>query len=189
MSDDGHVSGAVALSQAGKVLAEGDVEDPVKRVLDAPVGADGFAELFGGERPGGNVKAPVDPGLGLGFDLCLDHGDGGEFGQAVLAGEAAVALQPVDLAADAAEALFDAAMALVDIAWSCRAAGLAGIVEEALDLGMKARLVGLDGEQVVGAGSTMALAMSGLQAMASMVTRAPAGRPRRRDVPAARGWQ
>lgn len=35
MADDGHVFGAVAFSEAGLVVGEGDVEDPVQLVLDA----------------------------------------------------------------------------------------------------------------------------------------------------------
>ena len=42
MPDGGHVSGAVALAQAGEVFGEGDVEHPVEAVLDCPVFADGL---------------------------------------------------------------------------------------------------------------------------------------------------
>ncbi len=47
VSDGGHVSGAVAFTEAGQVLPEGDVEHPVELVLDAPVSAHGLGEGFG----------------------------------------------------------------------------------------------------------------------------------------------
>jgi hypothetical protein len=41
----------VAFAQPREVLCEGDVEDPVQGVLDAPVLSDGFCEGLRGERP------------------------------------------------------------------------------------------------------------------------------------------
>ena len=42
-ADDGEVFGVVILAVAGPVFVEGGVEHPVDAVLDAPVGANGFA--------------------------------------------------------------------------------------------------------------------------------------------------
>src|SRR5487761_1396518 len=47
VSDDGHVSSAVASPQTGLILIEGDVEDPVQTVLDGPVTANGLGCLCG----------------------------------------------------------------------------------------------------------------------------------------------
>ena len=40
MADYGNVAGAVALAQAGLIVGEGDVEQPVEAVFDRPVAAD-----------------------------------------------------------------------------------------------------------------------------------------------------
>ena len=47
VSDDGHISSAVASPQTGLILTEGDVEDPVQTVLDGPVTANGLGCLRG----------------------------------------------------------------------------------------------------------------------------------------------
>src|SRR5918998_683434 len=42
LAQKGEVTGGGAVAYPAVVLAEGDVEDPVQRVLDAPVSADGL---------------------------------------------------------------------------------------------------------------------------------------------------
>jgi hypothetical protein len=42
VSDDSHVSCSMSLAQAGLIVGEGDVEHPVKAVLDGPVAAHGL---------------------------------------------------------------------------------------------------------------------------------------------------
>src|SRR4029078_5306871 len=84
----------------------------------------------------------------LEFDGCLDHGDGGELGKSIFAGKAAVPLKPADVGGEHTAALLDAAMALVDIAVNIEA-GERRIGEEALDLGLEARLVFLYGQQQI----------------------------------------
>ena len=49
VSDDGHVLGAMAFSDARQVFLEGDVEDPMEGVLDPPMGAHHLSRLFGRE--------------------------------------------------------------------------------------------------------------------------------------------
>ena len=66
-------------------------------------------------------------------------------------GKRRCAFEPAGLAADGDGALLDAAVALVEIDDGVEAIG-GSVVEVALDLGPERRLVGLDREQVVGAG-------------------------------------
>jgi hypothetical protein len=49
---EGEVAGGGAVAHAAVVLAEGDVEHPMQRVLDAPVPADGLDQ-------GGGLLSPV----------------------------------------------------------------------------------------------------------------------------------
>ena len=72
MADGGHVAGAVSLAQAGLVVGEGDVEDPVEAVLDRPVAADRRRRVCRGKRTGRGEEA----GLGAGRPLALDAGLG-----------------------------------------------------------------------------------------------------------------
>src|SRR3712207_551740 len=62
LAQEGKVAGGGAIAHTTVVLAEGDVEDPVQRVLDAPVAADGL------DQDGGSVAAAgeevADLGLG-----------------------------------------------------------------------------------------------------------------------------
>jgi hypothetical protein len=67
-------------------------------------------------------------------------------------------------------------MRLVEVGAAVEAAG-GGVVEIAFDLGSERRLIGLDGEQVVGAGVAVALAIVALVATASMETSAPSRPP------------
>lgn len=57
MSDDGHVSRAMALAQAGLVLGEDGVEHPAQLVLDAPLATHGLAGMPRRERRRGDVIA------------------------------------------------------------------------------------------------------------------------------------
>src|SRR3712207_1597897 len=63
LAQEGEVAGGGAVAHATVVLAEGDVEDPMQGVLDAPVPADGL------DQDGGIVAAAgeevADLGLGL----------------------------------------------------------------------------------------------------------------------------
>ena len=75
MSDDGHVSGAVALAQPGEILLEGHVEEPVQGVFDGPVAAHGLGEALGDQEGRADVEAPRASDLSLDLDLDLDAGD------------------------------------------------------------------------------------------------------------------
>ena len=50
MSDDRHIMGSMATSQAGLIFFELDIEHPVEAVFDAPVVACGLGKGFGVER-------------------------------------------------------------------------------------------------------------------------------------------
>ncbi len=56
--DDGHVFGSVAGSEAGEIVVEDDIQDPVQSVLDVPVAAHGAIARRTGEGLG------VEPGGG-----------------------------------------------------------------------------------------------------------------------------
>src|SRR5215217_8466472 len=63
LAQEGEVAGSGAVAHATVVLAEGDVEDPVQRVLDAPVPADGL------DQDGGIVAAAGEEAADLGLNL------------------------------------------------------------------------------------------------------------------------
>ncbi len=84
-------------------------------VLDAPVAADGGGGAGGGKRRGGDVEALFAGGFAGLLDGGLDADEGGELGEAVLAGVTAVGEQPIDLVGDADPSGLDAAMVLVDV--------------------------------------------------------------------------
>jgi hypothetical protein len=113
--DHGHVFGAVAGSEARLVLVEDDVEDPVEAIFDPPMAAHGVGGGFGGEGGGGDIVSGVEAAVILEFGTRRDLDDGGDGGQAQFAGEAPVAIEPLDLADDGDGALLDAAVALVEI--------------------------------------------------------------------------
>ncbi len=60
MPDDRHVLRAVALAQAGLVLGEDDIEDPMELVLDRPVAAHGLGRLLCRQRRGRDVIAGLE---------------------------------------------------------------------------------------------------------------------------------
>src|ERR671921_2426578 len=63
LAQEGEVAGGGAVAYPAVVLAEGDVEHPVQRVLDAPVPADGP------DQDGGIVAAAGEEVADLGLDL------------------------------------------------------------------------------------------------------------------------
>src|SRR5512144_240879 len=63
LAQEGQVAGSGAVAHATVILAEDDVEDPVQRVLDAPVPADGL------DQDGGIVAAAGEDVADLGLDL------------------------------------------------------------------------------------------------------------------------
>src|SRR5687768_15692102 len=58
--DHGHVLGCMAAAQAGEVVPEHHVQDPVQAVLDAPMIADRLGEGGGIELGGGEIAAPLE---------------------------------------------------------------------------------------------------------------------------------
>ena len=93
-AQDGEVLGAIVAAVAGAVLVEFDVENPVQRVLDRPVTADGAGENLGGEGRGSDVVAGGGAGVAGLRAGRLDAGEGGEAGEAGLAGVAPVGEEP-----------------------------------------------------------------------------------------------
>jgi hypothetical protein len=100
VTDDGHVGGSVVGSQAHEVVAKDDVENPVKAVFDAPMGADGSGELSGGQRRRRQVIASGCAGFAVSFDVGLKHSDHGETRKTGFSGKAAAGGEPSDVMAD-----------------------------------------------------------------------------------------
>lgn len=132
VADHGHVDGAVALAEAGLVFLEDNVEHPVQRILDGPMSPNGFGGFQGREGGGGDVVARVEAAALLEFGLPLDLDHGGNTGQTEFAGEAAVAVQPIDLVRHRDGALLDATVSLVGVIGAV--AFDLGVGEQGLDL-------------------------------------------------------
>ena len=98
---------------------------------------------------GGQVVAAGDGGRAGALDLGLDHPDRREAGKARLAGMAAVANQPGDVAGHQVAADLDPAMVAVGGLQPVESCGRP-ILEVARDLGMEPGPVGLHGQEVVG---------------------------------------
>ena len=66
---DGEIGWGVIGSDAGFVVAENHVHDPMQTVFDAPVGADGGCDEVGGIAQRGDVESgfALDLGAGLAF--------------------------------------------------------------------------------------------------------------------------
>lgn len=81
--DDGHILRPVEAAQAGEIVVEDDIENPVQPVLNAPMSAHGGGECFGVERCRGQVISPLlgerAVALAPGFDQA-DHGQMGKRG-------------------------------------------------------------------------------------------------------------
>lgn len=149
MADPFHVCGAVAAAQAGLVLLELDIENPVQAVLDAPMGSGGLGEGFRREDARGDVASPLDPGLSARLDAGLDHGDGAEALEARLIGITPLAAHPVDTLGDMAARL-DAAMGFLDLGERIDLIG-GSVIEIELDLGVGGLLIVLGGQQLIAA--------------------------------------
>lgn len=73
--DHGHVLGAEAGSQAGQVVVEDDIEDPMQAIFDVPMTADGAGEETCVEACR-RKEVARSPGFAIPLDFGLDHGDG-----------------------------------------------------------------------------------------------------------------
>jgi len=140
----------VVLSISGPILVEADVEHPMHAVLDAPMGARGFGELFGRQTRRGEVIAARSADLAVAFDLGFDAGDGGERGHGGAIRVGFGGKEPVDVMDDGVATGLDAAVIGVD--------GLAmvgdrgpGVGEIGLDVGEGGGPVGFQGEEIVAA--------------------------------------
>ena len=111
----------LAGAQAGEVVAENDVQDPMQPVLDLPMGAHGVGKAGGVAFGRGQIVAAGDAGRAGALDLGFDHHDGLEAGKAGLAGVAAVG-QPSDIATDGVMTGLDPAMIAIGVVSRSRAA-------------------------------------------------------------------
>lgn len=118
-------------------------------VFYAPMAAHGLGRLAGVERRRGDVITRLEAAPIGKLGARLHTNDRGGAGQPQFAGEAPVAVEPIDFFDDADGPLFDAAMALV-VVDVCVDGSRGG--EGALRFGAQAGLVGLDRQQIVGAG-------------------------------------
>ncbi len=153
MADDRHVGCSVAFAQPGLVFVEDDVEHPVQLVFDPPRAADGRGGGLGREPRRGDIIAGLETAAVLQLSLACDPDDRGDVGQAQFAGETPLAAEPVDLARDRDGTSLDSAMTLVDVD-DTGMEGRLGVLEEPFDLVAQGRLVGLDGQKIVGADLT-----------------------------------
>ena len=124
LSQGGEVLWGVVLSAAGAVLVEGDVERPVKLVLDGPMASHDLQQPIGGQRCG-EQEVAHDRGLELVIDLPmgLDAGDGGEVAEVAAFGEVldngdhgAAAFDPAMVEDRLADGLLDGAVS--SAAWA-----------------------------------------------------------------------
>ena len=124
MACHGHVFCLAAFTQAGLVVGGGDVQNPMKAVLDIPVATDCLTGPFGIEYGRGDVVSGFRVLFPAPLDAGLDRDDACDTWQAQFTRETAVPRQPIDLSHDAGDTLFDAAMAFVVRGWygslSCR---------------------------------------------------------------------
>ena len=110
-----HVHGAVALTQAGLIVAEDDIENPVQTVFDPPMAARGLFQLLLRKGGGANEQAAHD-GCGSGFFHCgFDLGNCRQLGKTRFTGIAAVAGEPAGLVADSITPGSQPVMALVRV--------------------------------------------------------------------------
>src|SRR6516162_1811648 len=82
-------------------------------VFDAPMATHGESRLLGREQGRGDVIAGLEPTAVGKLDAGLHADDRGCVGEAILSGEAPVAVEPINVLNDADGPLFDTAMALV----------------------------------------------------------------------------
>jgi len=136
-------------SEARLVLFEDDVEDPVEAVFDAPMAAHGVGGGLGGEGRGGDIVSGVEAAAILELGARDDLDDGGDARETELAGKRLSPLSQSTSRGEGDAALLDAAMAFVEIGDAVEA-GRRRVLEESFDLGAERRLVGLDGEQIIG---------------------------------------
>jgi hypothetical protein len=105
---DGEIGWSVIGSDAGFVIAENHVHDPMQTVLDAPVGSDGGCDDVGGIAQRGDVEPGFALDLGAGLAFAFDDHD------AVQAWPVVPFSQPVDIVNDGGFAGLDAAVVGVD---------------------------------------------------------------------------
>src|SRR5882724_49915 len=113
--NDGHVSCAVASSQARLVVTEGDIQYPMQAVLDGPMAAHGVGRVGRWKRGGRDVVTGLEAATVLEFGARSDANDCCDIRQSKLSREAPITLEPADLMGDGDGSLLDTAMALVHI--------------------------------------------------------------------------
>ena len=150
--DDGHVLRPEALAQAGLVIVEGDVQNPVQAVFDAPMAAHRLAGPRGIEGRRGDLVA----GFSVRLAAPLDDRPG--YGRCRRPRAGAIppgsGRSPDSQSTSRTTLVVRCSMRPCPLSWvvwvstACRRGG----GEAGLDLGAQAGLIGLDRQQVVGAG-------------------------------------
>src|SRR5215213_238907 len=113
VSEDGHVLGAIAGAQAGEVVVEDHVHDPMQAVFNAPMGANRTGKGRGLEKSRREIVSAREGRLAAPLHLGLDHGDGGKAGKARLARDAAIGREPGLVMVDDVAPDLDAAVVTV----------------------------------------------------------------------------
>ena len=60
MAQDSHILSAVAFAQAGLILPESNIKDPMEAIFDLPMVSDSLSELVSLPPKGGDKEAPFD---------------------------------------------------------------------------------------------------------------------------------
>src|SRR3712207_867520 len=141
LAQEGEVAGGGAVAHATVVLAEGDVENPMQGVLDAPVPADGL------DQDGGIVAAAGEEVADLGLDLTRT-GNAADRLHRQQSAEIGPFLQGLQLSGGRAHGPASADQAAVAFVKGVESRPAAGAAAEAGMFEMAAR--GLEGTAVIG---------------------------------------
>ena len=141
--------GAMAFAQSGLIFVEDHVQCPMQLIFYAPMAPDRLGGVFGRDFGRRDVVARIEAAAILELGSALDFDDGGDARQAQFPGKAPLPAEPVDLARHSDGALFDAAVPFVHVGEALQAR-LGSIAEENLDFAAQGRLVGFDGQEIIG---------------------------------------
>jgi len=128
VSHDGHVVSAVPYPEAREILFEGDVEDPMDTVLDAPMARHRVGESLGRKRARGDVVTPLEADLLSLLDLGFDHADDGQLRKAPCAGKGAIRIHPADRPGDLVLRISKRPWALSRL-WAMSSSGLGALAK------------------------------------------------------------
>ena len=142
-TEEGQVVWGVIFADAGVLFVEGDLQAPMQRVFDVPVGTDGLSDTSPIlRREAAEVGAPLGLRLAVEGPVGLDHPEAGQVGPGGLV------LEPVEVVREPRPTDLESAMSFVD--------GLSGrvcrrpVVQEEADLLAGGGVVGVESPDVVG---------------------------------------